>query len=54
MEENQYSIYDKEHLQLLTTRIQIQRNEAFNQIALLEAELIKAQKTIEELKKQEK
>ena len=53
MEKDQYSMYDKENLQILTSRLQIQRNEAYNQIALLETELIKAQKIIEELKKQE-
>lgn len=54
MEENQKLVCDKEHLQTLASRIQIQRNDAYDQIALLETELIKAQKVIEELKKQEK
>lgn len=54
MEENDRSISNKDHVQILTSRLQIQRNDAYNQIALLETELIKAQKIIEELKKQEK
>lgn len=45
---------EKEHLQILINRLQTQRNEAYNQIALLETELIKAQKIIEDLKKEEK
>jgi hypothetical protein len=54
MNTEDHTIIDKKHMEILVNRLQIQRNDALNQIALLETELIKAQKTIEELKKTEK
>ncbi len=43
---------ETEYFQTLIKRMENQRNDALNNVALLEAELIKAQKIIEELKKQ--
>jgi hypothetical protein len=44
--------YDnQEYTTNLIKRFQVQRNEALNQVALLETELIKAQYFIEELNK---
>lgn len=42
----------QEYFQTLLKRFETQRNDALNNVALLEAELLKAQKIIETLKKE--
>jgi len=48
------STFDRQYAEILIKRLEAQRNSAFNQIAMLEAELIKAQSYIQELQKDKK
>lgn len=53
MENNQTQQTDEktEYFQTLLKRMEAQRNDALNNVALLEAELLKAQKIIDSLQK---
>lgn len=51
LNENNPVALDKEQVEILIKRLEIQRNTAYSQIALLETELIRAQAVIDELKK---
>lgn len=51
LNENNPVALDKEQVEILIKRLEVQRNTAYSQIALLETELIRAQTVIDELKK---
>ena len=52
MENTQQPDDKTEYFQTLLKRMEVQRNDALNNVALLEAELLKAQKIIDGLKSQ--
>jgi hypothetical protein len=52
MENTQQPTEQQEYFQTLIKRIETQRNDALNNVALLEAELLKAQKIIDGYKKE--
>lgn len=52
MENTQQPDEKTEYIQTLMKRMEVQRNDALNNVALLEAELMKAQKIIDSLKAQ--
>jgi hypothetical protein len=52
MENTQQPTEQQEYFQTLIKRFETQRNDALNNVALLEAELLKAQKIIDGYKKE--
>jgi hypothetical protein len=51
-QQQQQTSPETEYFQTLIKRIETQRNDALNNVALLEAELLKAQKIIDRYKKE--